>query len=164
MTNEETSLICFRSTVMWWTDGVFYLALVSATLRRRGSFRKPMPWCSLARTHDRMMKSFSLPWKASTLAISTCWNKTGGGLDCSSCRTECFLLMDPGGNEVRVIQSRSLPDTVWCAENRWIACTAPGRSADPHKGWWCQSGRVWLQLSAAGWWSSRRWQPQSLKK
>ncbi len=48
-----------------------YLALVSATLRRRGSFRKPMPWCSLALTQDRMMKSFSLPWNASTLAIST---------------------------------------------------------------------------------------------
>lgn len=30
-----------------------------------------MPWCSLARTQDRMMKSFSRPWNASTLAIST---------------------------------------------------------------------------------------------
>lgn len=39
----------------------FYLALVSATLRRLGSLRKPMPWCSLALTQDRMMKSFSLP-------------------------------------------------------------------------------------------------------
>lgn len=63
-------LVRIKSDV--WTDGGSYLALVSATLRRRGSFRKPMPWCSLARTHDRMMKSFSLPWKASTLAISTC--------------------------------------------------------------------------------------------
>lgn len=54
-----------------------HLALVSATLRRRGSFRKPMPWCSFARTQDRMMKSFSLPWKASTLAISTCYDGTG---------------------------------------------------------------------------------------
>lgn len=53
-----------------------YLALVSATLRRRGSFRKPIPWCSLARTQDRIMKSFSLPWKASTLAISTCCNES----------------------------------------------------------------------------------------
>lgn len=38
-----------------------HLALVSATLRRLGSLRKPMPWCSLALTQDRMMKSFSLP-------------------------------------------------------------------------------------------------------
>lgn len=38
-----------------------YLALVSATLRRLGSLRKPIPWCSLALTQDRMMKSFSLP-------------------------------------------------------------------------------------------------------
>jgi len=50
-----------------------YLARVSATLRRRGSLRKPMPWCSLARTQDRMIRSFSRPWKASTLAISTSW-------------------------------------------------------------------------------------------
>lgn len=57
-----------------------YLALVRATLRRRGSFRKPMPWCSLALTQDRIMKSFSLPWKASTLAISTsCKGRRGGG-------------------------------------------------------------------------------------
>ncbi|TNN77048.1 hypothetical protein EYF80_012686 [Liparis tanakae] len=52
-----------------------YLALVSATLRRLGSLRKPMPWCSLALTQDRMMKSFSRPWKASTLAISTSYRK-----------------------------------------------------------------------------------------
>lgn len=30
-----------------------------------------MPWCSLALTQDKIMKSFSRPWKASTLAIST---------------------------------------------------------------------------------------------
>ena len=47
-----------------------YLALVRATLRRLGSFRNPIPWCSLALTHERIMKSFSLPWKASTLATS----------------------------------------------------------------------------------------------
>lgn len=34
-------------------------ARVRATLRRRGSFRKPIPWWSLERTHDRMMNSFS---------------------------------------------------------------------------------------------------------
>ena len=49
------------------------LALVKATLRRLGSLRKPMPWCSLALTQERMMKSFSLPWKASTLATSNSW-------------------------------------------------------------------------------------------
>ena len=48
-----------------------YLARVRATLRRRASFRNPMPWCSLALTQERMMKSFSLPWKASTLATSS---------------------------------------------------------------------------------------------
>lgn len=48
-----------------------YLALVRATLRRLGSFRNPIPWCSLALTQDRIIKSFSRPWKASTLAIST---------------------------------------------------------------------------------------------
>lgn len=55
----------------WEQWAVAYLALVRATLRRRGSFKNPIPWCSLARTQDRMMKSFSRPWKASTLAIST---------------------------------------------------------------------------------------------
>lgn len=29
-------------------------------------------WCSLDRTHDRMMKSFSRPWKESTDATSIC--------------------------------------------------------------------------------------------
>ncbi|KAK1700433.1 hypothetical protein BDP55DRAFT_642936 [Colletotrichum godetiae] len=48
-----------------------YLARVKATLRRRGSERKPMPWLSLERTHDKTMKSFSRPWKASTEATST---------------------------------------------------------------------------------------------
>ena len=47
------------------------LARVRATLRRRGSLRKPIPWCSLARTQLRMMKSFSRPWNASTLATSS---------------------------------------------------------------------------------------------
>lgn len=55
----------------WQQWAVAYLALVRATLRRLGSFRNPIPWCSLARTQERMMKSFSRPWKASTLAIST---------------------------------------------------------------------------------------------
>lgn len=52
-----------------------YLALVRATLSRLGSFKNPMPWCSLARTQERMMKSFSRPWNASTLAISTSYKK-----------------------------------------------------------------------------------------
>ena len=47
-----------------------YLARVRATLRRRASFRNPMPWCLLALTQERM-KSFSLPWKTSTLATSS---------------------------------------------------------------------------------------------
>lgn len=54
---------------------LLYLALVRATLRRLGSFRNPIPWCSLALTQDRMIKSFSRPWKASTLAISTSWSR-----------------------------------------------------------------------------------------
>lgn len=44
-----------------------YLARVSATLRRRGSDRKPMDCCSLERTQDSTMMSFSRPWNASTL-------------------------------------------------------------------------------------------------
>lgn len=36
-----------------------------------GSDRKPMPWNSLDRTHEKMIKSFSLPWNASTLDTST---------------------------------------------------------------------------------------------
>lgn len=52
-----------------------YLALVRATFSLRGSLRKPMPWCSLALTQDRIMKSFSRPWKASTLAISTSFSR-----------------------------------------------------------------------------------------
>jgi len=38
-----------------------YLARVKATLSRLGSLRNPMPWCSLALTHESIMKSFSLP-------------------------------------------------------------------------------------------------------
>lgn len=55
-----------------------HLALVRATFSRRGSFRNPMPWCSLALTQERMMKSFSRPWNASTLAISTSCQGTQG--------------------------------------------------------------------------------------
>ena len=47
------------------------LARVRATFSRRGSLRKPIPWCSLDLTQLSMMKSFSLPWKASTLATSS---------------------------------------------------------------------------------------------
>ena len=32
-----------------------YLARVRATLRRRGSLRNPIPWCSLLLTHETMM-------------------------------------------------------------------------------------------------------------
>lgn len=32
-----------------------YLALVKATFKRRGSLKKPMPWCSLLRTQLRIM-------------------------------------------------------------------------------------------------------------
>jgi len=46
------------------------LALVRATFKRLGSLRNPTPWCSLDLTHDNTMKSFSRPWKASTLATS----------------------------------------------------------------------------------------------
>ena len=52
-----------------------YFALVRATFRRRASFRNPIPWCSLALTHERMMKSFSRPWNASTLATSISCNR-----------------------------------------------------------------------------------------
>lgn len=51
------------------------LARVMATLRRRTSARKPMPDCapgSLARTHDMMTTSICLPWKLSTVSITTC--------------------------------------------------------------------------------------------
>lgn len=37
----------------------------------RRACRKPIPWRSFERTHERMMKSFSRPWKASTEATST---------------------------------------------------------------------------------------------
>lgn len=73
-TRKETPLLL--RNVFEFHQTKSHLALVSATLRRRGSLRKPMPWCSLALTHDRMMKSFSRPWKASTLAISTSFTKT----------------------------------------------------------------------------------------
>ena len=55
------------------TVDVTYRARVSATFNRRGSLKNPMPWCSLDRTHDRMMKSFSRPWKESTDATSISW-------------------------------------------------------------------------------------------
>ena len=38
--------------------------------KRLGSDKKPMPWVSLERTHETRIKSFSLPWKASTEATS----------------------------------------------------------------------------------------------
>lgn len=38
-----------------------YFALVNATLRRRGSFRNPIPEWSLERTHVTIIKSFSRP-------------------------------------------------------------------------------------------------------
>ena len=47
------------------------LALVMATLTRRGSSRNPTPWFSFDRTQLSTMKSFSRPWNASTLATST---------------------------------------------------------------------------------------------
>ena len=50
-----------------------YLARVSATFNRRGSARNPIPWCSFDLTQDIIMMSFSLPWKASTEAISIDW-------------------------------------------------------------------------------------------
>ena len=56
-----------------------YRALVKATLSRLGSFKNPMPWCSLARTQERMIKSFSRPWNASTLAISTSYRCNNHG-------------------------------------------------------------------------------------
>mmetsp|Transcript_35460 Transcript_35460/g.99909 ORF Transcript_35460/g.99909 Transcript_35460/m.99909 type:complete len:237 (-) Transcript_35460:2142-2852(-) len=69
-----------------------YLARVRATFRRRGSLRKPMPLCSLDRTHDRMMKSFSRPWKESTEATSTsrysCWRSTP--TRCMCCTTHAL--------------------------------------------------------------------------
>lgn len=156
-----------------YTDGVWshcnrslkktYLALVSATLRRRGSFRKPMPWCSLARTHDRMIKSFSRPWKASTLAISTCYNGRDQQEDEWEIMWHCKLrgtdfvcrafsliwIYSTWATRLYSVYICKLPDRVWCAGSHWTACTGPGRSADPHMGWWCQSGQVWLRLSAA---------------
>ena len=51
-----------------------YLARVRATLRRRASFRNPIPWCSFALTQDNKIMSFSLPWNASTLATSISYN------------------------------------------------------------------------------------------
>lgn len=55
-----------------------YLARVRATFNRRGSFRNPIPWCSFERTQDIIIKSFSRPWKASTLATSMSYNKKKG--------------------------------------------------------------------------------------
>ena len=61
------------STLGFPTMMMPYLERVNATLRRRGSLRNPIPWCSLERTHDIIIKSFSLPWNASTLATSISW-------------------------------------------------------------------------------------------
>jgi hypothetical protein len=49
-----------------------YLALVKATFRRLGSFKKPIPDFSFDLTQDRRIKSFSRPWKLSTEATSIC--------------------------------------------------------------------------------------------
>ena len=68
----------FASTFAFSIITTPYLARVRATLRRRASFRNPIPWCSLALTQERMMKSFSLPWNASTLATSiSCVGREG---------------------------------------------------------------------------------------
>ena len=79
-TRHPSSLKWFRRS--WnkrWRESTFgfpritspLLARVIATLRRLGSFRKPIPVFSLLLTHERMMKSFSRPWNASTDATST---------------------------------------------------------------------------------------------
>lgn len=72
--NFEASIMHIHSTCIMKYIYIYilnpYFARVKATFRRLGSFRKPIPWCSLERTQERMMKSFSLPWKASTLATS----------------------------------------------------------------------------------------------
>lgn len=46
-------------------------ARVRATFMRRTSARNPMPRDPAARTVETIMTSFSLPWKASTVLIST---------------------------------------------------------------------------------------------
>ena len=51
------------------------LARVMATFMRLMSDTKPMPDCrpgSLARTHDMMTTSICLPWKLSTVSMTTC--------------------------------------------------------------------------------------------
>ncbi len=51
------------------------LARVMATFMRLMSDTKPMPVCrpgSLARTHDMMTTSICLPWKLSTVSMTTC--------------------------------------------------------------------------------------------
>jgi hypothetical protein len=52
---------CFDSTLALPKITRPYFALVSATLSLLGSFKKPMPDASLLLTHERRMKSFSLP-------------------------------------------------------------------------------------------------------
>lgn len=47
-----------------------YFALVKATFNLLGSFKNPIPNFLLDRTHDNNIKSFSLPWNASTEATS----------------------------------------------------------------------------------------------
>mmetsp|Transcript_9771 Transcript_9771/g.39609 ORF Transcript_9771/g.39609 Transcript_9771/m.39609 type:complete len:214 (+) Transcript_9771:339-980(+) len=79
-TRHPSSLKWFsRSWKSLWRDSTLgfpritrpLLARVMATFNRRGSFKKPMPVFSLLRTQERMMKSFSRPWNASTDATST---------------------------------------------------------------------------------------------
>ena len=52
---------CFERTLAFPKITRPYFALVKATFNRRGSLRKPMPDASLLLTHERRMKSFSLP-------------------------------------------------------------------------------------------------------
>ena len=48
-------VLTLASTLAFPTTTIPYLARVRATLSRRASFKKPIPWCSLARTQERMM-------------------------------------------------------------------------------------------------------------
>lgn len=52
---------CFERTLAFPNIIRPYLARVKATFSLRGSFKKPIPEASLDRTHEKRMKSFSLP-------------------------------------------------------------------------------------------------------
>ena len=73
LTNKWFHKFCLQRTFGFPTKIKAYLALVSATFSLLGSAKNPIPWCSLDLTQEMMMISFSLPWKASTEAISTAW-------------------------------------------------------------------------------------------